>query len=144
MTPPRDPFSPNDSSPEKHQSTGSFLVREYTPIESPPSIPPSVPPEKKWLSTGFIMTLSIILGVLLTAGSLIGGLGSAFFVTRREYTTQELAYAGDKSTMQQILLKLDSSLNDQKGALEKQDRSLQKITDAVQEIKVDMARSKSP
>ena len=90
------------------------------------------------------MTLSIILGVLLTAGSLIGGLGSAFFVTRREYTAQELAYTGDKSTMQQILLKLDSSLNDQKGALEKQDRSLQKITDAVQEIKVDMARSKRP
>jgi hypothetical protein len=120
------------------------MIREFTPIESPPQLPPqmqpSAPPEKKWLSTGFIMTLSIILGVLLTAGSLIGGLGNAFFVSRREYTTQELLYATDKSTIQQILSKLDGSLTDQKNVLEKQDRSLQKLVDSLQEIKVDMAR----
>jgi len=138
--PPRDPFSPDERFPNTRQSSGSFMIREFTPIESPPQIPPSTPPEKKWLSTGFIMTLSIILGVLLTAGSLIGGLGNAFFVSRREYTAQELSYATDNSKIQQTLSKLGDALTDQKEVLANQNRSLQKVADTIQEIKVDMAR----
>ena len=142
MTPPRDPSAPPEGFPENRQATGSFMIREYTPIEPLPPQPTSPPPpaEKKFGSTGFIAALSVILGIILTSAVLIGGLGKAFFVTRDEYTKQEIAHSTQNSDLQQSLTKLAGAVSSQSTALEKQDATLQRLIDKIQTVREDMAR----
>jgi uncharacterized protein HemX len=142
MTPPRDPSSPSEF-PENRQATGSFMIREYTPIEPIPTQPTSPPPpaEKKLIgSTGFIAALSVILGIILTSAILIGGLGKAFFVTRDEYTKQETSHSTQNSDLQRSLTKLEGAVSGQSTALEKQDATLQRLIDKIQTVREDMAR----
>jgi hypothetical protein len=139
MTPPRDPSAPSDG-PENRHVTGSYLVREYTPIEPMASPPPVPQPEKKSPSIGFITALSVILGIILTAGAIIGGLGRAFFVSRDEYSKQEMVYTSEKSDLQRTLTKLEGAVSVQSITLEKQDGTLQRLVDKVQTIREDMAR----
>ena len=141
MTPPRDPNAPPENFPEGRQGTGSFMIREYTPIEPMPSQAPSASPsEKKFGSTGFIAALSVILGIILTSAVLIGGLGKAFFVTRDEYTKQEMVYSTQNSGLQGSLTRLEGAVSVQSNTLEKQDATLQRLIDKIQTIREDMAR----
>jgi uncharacterized protein HemX len=142
MTPPHDPSAPTEGFPENRQATGSFMIREYTPIEPMPTQPPSPPPpaEKKFGSTGFIAALSVILGIILTSAVLIGGLGKAFFVTRDEYTKQETANSNQNSDLQRSLAKLEGAVSVQSTTLEKQDGTLQRLIDKIQTVREDMAR----
>ena len=142
MTPPRDPGAPPEGFPENRQATGSFMIREYTPIEPIPNQPPSSSPpaEKKFGSTGFIAALSVILGIIISAAVIIGGLGRAFFVTRDEYTKQETVYTAEKSDLQRSLTRLEGAVAVQCGTLEKQDATLQRLIDKIQTIREDMAR----
>lgn len=140
MTPPHDPSAPPEGFPENRQATGSFMIREYTPIESMPSQQPAAPVEKKLFSTGFIAALSVILGIILTASAIIGGLGRAFFVTRDEYTKQETVYTNEKSELQRSLTRLEGAVSVQSTTLEKQDQTLQKLLDKIQTIREEMAR----
>jgi hypothetical protein len=129
MTPPRDPYAPENQ--QGRQGTGSFVVREYTPVEMNVQSPSQ--PEKRWPSTGFIVSLSVILGIILAASAIIGGLGKAFFVSRDEYNKQELVYTDDKSTIRQTLSRFET-------VLEKQGQALDRLVDSIHAIKVDMAR----
>ena len=142
MTPPRDP--PPEGFPEGRRETGSFIVREYTPIEPMAALPTapqaSLPTGKKFGSTGFVAALSVILGIILAASVIIGGLGKAFFVTRDEYTKKETDYTTDKSDLQRSLTRLEGAVSVQSITLEKQDQSLQRLIDKVQTIREDMAR----
>jgi hypothetical protein len=140
MTPPRDPSAPPENFPEGRQGTGSFMIREYTPIEPMPSQAPTSPAEKKLGSTGFIAALSVILGIILTSAVLIGGLGKAFFVTRDEYTKQETVYSSQNSDLQRSLTRLEGAVSVQSNTLEKQDATLQRLIDKIQTIREDMAR----
>jgi hypothetical protein len=130
MTPPRDPSAP-EGYPER-QGTSSFIVREYTPIE-PMNMQSPSQSEKKWPSTGFIVSLSVILGIIIAGSAIIGGLGKAFFVSRDEYTRQELVYTDDKSTIRQTLSRFET-------VMEKQGQALDHLVESVHSIKVDMAR----
>jgi hypothetical protein len=141
MTPPRDPNAPLENLPEGRQGTGTFMIREYTPIEPMPSQSPiSSSSEKKFGSTGFIAALSVILGIILTSAVLIGGLGKAFFVTRDEYTKQEMVYSTQNSGLQGSLTRLEGAVSVQSNTLEKQDATLQRLIDKIQTIREDMAR----
>lgn len=141
MTPPRDPSAPPEGFPDNRQGTGSFMIREFTPIESMlPMASPTTPPERKIGSTGFIAALSAILGILIAVAVLVGGLGRAFFVTRDEFTKQEAAHTDEKSELQRTLTKLESSVSVQSVTLEKQEQTLQRLIDKIQTIREDMAR----
>lgn len=140
MKPPRDPSAPSEGQDNNRHSTGTFMIREYTPIEPMPSPPPIPQPEKKSPSIGFITALSVILGIILTASAIIGGLGRAFFVTRDEYAKQEMVYTSEKTDLQKTLTKLESAVSVQSMTLEKQDVTLQRLVDKVQTVREDMAR----
>lgn len=114
------------------------MIREYTPIESIPTPTPAA--EKKVASTGFIAALSVILGIIIASGIIIGGLGRAFFVTRDEYTHQETIYTNEKSDLQRLLTRLEGAVAVQSSTLEKQDATLQRLVEKVQTIREDMAR----
>ena len=138
--PPRDPSLPPEGFSERRQETGSFVVREYTPIDPMPSLQPSESTVKKFGSIGFIAALSIILGIILASSAIIGGLGKAFFVDRDEYNKKETAYTMDKADLQRSLTRLEGAVSVQSITLEKQDQSLQRLIDKVQTIREDMAR----
>jgi uncharacterized protein HemX len=142
MKQPRDSSAPTEGFPEPRQATGAFMIREYTPIDSMPMATGVTPPptEKKVPSTGFIAALSVILGVIIAASVIIGGLGRAFFVTRDEFTHQEATYTNEKSELQTLLAKLEGAVAVQSTTLEKQDATLQRLVDKVQTIREDMAR----
>jgi hypothetical protein len=144
MTPPRDPSLPPDA-PEERHATGAFRIREYTPIEPMPS-PPPVPTTSatssgdiKTPSKGFIAAISVILGIILAASAIIGGLGRAFFVSRDEFTKQETVHTTERSDLQKSLTKLEGAVSNQGVTLEKQDVSLQRLLDKVQTIREDLA-----
>jgi len=95
---------------------------------------------KKFGSMGFVVAMSVILGIILASSAIISGLGRAFFVTRDEFTTQATAYSADKSDLQRSLLRLEGAVSVQSTTLQKQDESLQRLIDKVQTIREDMAR----
>lgn len=86
-------------------------------------------------STPFVIALSIVLGIVLAAGTILGVVGNAFYVSRDEYTRDTLKnsteVAGIKTTLNRIEL-----------SLSRQEILFEKLSDAVQTIKVDMARKK--
>ena len=130
-----------DDSSADHRPTGSYMVREYTPVQV--QSVEETPTSKRTMrapSTGFLVSLSIILGIVVASAAILGGVGNAFYVTRTEFTTENLSYTKDKQQLQdenheirQSLGRLESSVNNQAGAL-------QKIVDAFQDIKLDLAR----
>lgn len=146
---PRDPYMPEGNPNPKH-STGSFIIRErereYTPVEPMPAISSGTTGEHKPASSpsspsvGFLVTLSVILGVIVAGAALLGGIGNAFYVTRTEFTSERTDYAKDKQHFQDENYSVKQAINKFEETLSKQENTLQKIADSVQGIKVDMAR----
>jgi len=140
MTPPpiRDPSSPDDNINDDRR-TGSYVIREreYTPVQPMPE-PRSK--DTKSPSMGFMISLSVILGAILAGAALISGIGNAFYVTRSEFTSGNMSYTQDKQHFQDENYTIKQSLNRLEETLVREDVALQKISDAVQSIKVDMAR----
>ena len=136
--PPHDPNVPEEIPAGSRQGTGSFMIREYTPIEAVGL--PGSPGEKKTPSTGFLITVSVILGLVLGGAALLGGIGNAFYVTRVEYTAENTINAKDKQRFQDENYSVKQALGRFEDALSRQDATLLKIADSVQVIKIDMAR----
>ena len=138
--PPRDPNIPEEIPAGSRQGTGSFMIREYTPIEtiglsgSPGGKKTQTP------STGFLITVSVILGLVLGGAALLGGIDNAFYVTRVEYTAENTINAKDKQRFQDENYSVKQALGRFEDALSRQDATLLKIADSVQGIKIDMAR----
>ena len=83
-------------------------------------------------SQTFIVSLSIVFGLILAVGTVIGVMGKAFYVTRDEYNTKNLRDAEESTTVKNTLVRVEK-------ALSRQEASFDKLSDAVQAIKVDMA-----
>lgn len=89
--------------------------------------------KNRQMSSSFLIAVSVLLGILVAAGSIIGGLGRAFYVSRDEYTSQTLQYTQDKTVIQQTLERVDKTLTRQEGAV-------QRIFESVQDLKLDIAK----
>jgi len=124
---------------DETRHSASYMVREYTPVQSMPD-PVALSQQKSSPSTGFVISLSVILGAILAGAALISGIGNAFYVTRTEFTAGNMSYTQDRQHLQDENNSVKQSLNRLEDTLLRQDTSLQKIGDAVQAIKVDMAR----
>jgi replicative superfamily II helicase len=93
------------------------------------------PPEpiKKQPSMGFMIALSIILGVTIAAGTILSTVGNAFFVTRTEYQNHEKNDVEVTTTVRQTLKQIDSTLAAQSA-------SFKDLATSVEGIRIDMAR----
>jgi hypothetical protein len=108
---------------------------EPTPVDTIPELSQSIFQVKQTItpSKTFVAAIAAILGVLISAGTIIGVMGKAFYVQRSEYTEKNLRDAEATTIMQQSLTRMENTLNRQEAAFER-------LTDTVQTIKVDMAR----
>ena len=68
-------------------------------------------------------------GLILAVGTVIGVMGKAFYVTRDEYNTKNLRDAEESTTVKNTLDRVEK-------ALSRQEASFDKLSDAVQAIKV--------
>ena len=81
----------------------------------------------------FLTAISIALGIIVTTGIVISGLGRAFFVDRNEYNTQLLKDVRDKTEFSSAVEKLTQ-------ALSRQETAFEKMSQAVQAIQIEMAK----
>jgi hypothetical protein len=79
-----------------------------------------------------LIAISVVVGIVIGVGSIIGVIGKAFYVERAEYNTLLVRMAEDKTRMDETFKRLDSSLA-------RQEMSLQKLTDAVESLRTDNA-----
>jgi hypothetical protein len=86
-------------------------------------------------SMTFVVSLSIVFGLILAVGTVIGVMGKAFYVTRDEYNLKNLRDAEESTTVKNILDRVDHVLSRQENAFDK-------LSEAVQDIKIDMAKRK--
>jgi hypothetical protein len=104
--------------------------RTYTlPPETVKPVPSSTGPgvgERMW------KWAALVLGVLVTAGGLLGTFGHAFYVPRFEYTRQTQDEAVSRENMRGTLERLDKTLILQAKAFEA-------LTNEVQGMKIDLA-----
>ena len=98
----------------------------YTPTPLPE-------PVKKQPSMGFVIALSIVLGVTIAAGTILGTIGNAFFVTRTEFQIHEKNDVGETTTVRQTLNQIDKTMATQSAAFKD-------LAASVEGIRIDMAR----
>ena len=93
------------------------------------------PPEpiKKQPSLGFMIALSIVLGVTIAAGTILSTVGNAFFVTRTEFQGHEKNDVEVTTTVKQTLKQIDNTLA-------AQSISFKELAASVEGIRLDMAR----
>jgi hypothetical protein len=83
-------------------------------------------------SSSFLAVISIILGIVIATGSVIGVVGKAFYVERAEYNTAVVATVEEKT-------KVNENIRQMKDTLMRQEVVLQKLTDDLALIKQDLA-----
>lgn len=100
-----------------------------------------VPITQRVGSPSFIAIISIIVGIILGCGGIIGVLGRAFFVSKDEYTAKELKAAEEKgketSDLTRVLERLSQSLMRQEEAMTNQKVAFEKLSDIVHAMKWD-------
>jgi hypothetical protein len=90
-------------------------------------------PKPKHPSTSILIALSVILGIVISAGTIFGVLGDAFFVGRVEYNIKNLQDAETTTTFRQTLSQIDRTLA-------AQDKSFKDLAASVDAIRLDAAR----
>jgi|WetSurMetagenome_2_1015567.scaffolds.fasta_scaffold25059_1 hypothetical protein len=96
--------------------------------------PPREPPREG--GSKLLTPISIVLGIVISTGTIVGGLGSAFYVDRKEYNTTILREAEDRVTVAESLKRLDASLS-------RQEDSLKRLSDAVESLKATMSEART-
>ena len=102
----------------------------YTPAPTPIPLPE---PVKKQPSLGFMIALSIVLGVTIAAGTILSTVGNAFFVTRTEFQNHEKNDVEVTTTVKQALNQIDKTLSSQAA-------SFKELAASVEGVRIDMVR----
>ena len=89
------------------------------------------PPKKH--SASFVISLSIILGVVIAAGTILGFIGDSLFVTRNEYNDKNLRDMETTTTFKQTLNQVDKTLSAQAAGFKE-------LAASVDAVRMDMAR----
>ena len=80
-------------------------------------------------SVSFLTVISIILGIVLATGSVVGVVGKAFFVDRNEYNLQVVTNAEERGKVTETLKRLDQSIARLETSMEKISASLDNFKD---------------
>ena len=137
MTPPRYPTQAGGVSTGR--GTGRHEVARDDYFDIPDETPTNTLVDNRSISkassTSFLIALSVILGVLMSLGVVVGVLGKAFYVQRDEYTAKNLKDAEVNTVTQQTLTRLENALSRQEAAFDR-------LSETVQTMKLDMVRSR--
>ena len=90
---------------------------------------------RRQASPTFVVALSVVLGVVIAAGTILGVVGNAFYVSRGEYTQKILNEAQETTTIKYTLDRVEKTLNSQEKAFEK-------LSEVVRTIEMGAARKK--
>jgi hypothetical protein len=94
---------------------------------------PAIPEPPRKHSTSFVISLSVILGVVIAAGTILGFVGDSLFVTRNEYNNKNLVDMETTTTFKQTLNQIDKTLSAQASCFKE-------LTISVDAIRLDLAR----
>lgn len=83
-------------------------------------------------SSSFLAALAIILGIVISTGTILAVVGKAFYVERAEYNLAVVVAAEERTKVTETLKQLQNTLT-------RQDMSLQKLSDEVTIIRQDLA-----
>jgi hypothetical protein len=106
-----------------------------TPIQTPTPVmmDPYVPDRSVHLgSSSFLAALAIILGIVISTGTILAVVGKAFYVERSEYNLATVVATEDKTKVSETLKQLRDTLT-------RQETSLQKLSDDIGDIKQNLA-----
>ena len=92
-------------------------------------------PKQKHPSTSFVIALSVILGIVIAAGTIFGVIGDAFYVTRGEYNVKGLQDTETITTFRQTLNQIDRTLAAQAA-------SVKDLSASVDALRMDAARKR--
>lgn len=86
-------------------------------------------------SAPFIASVSVILGVILAVGMIVGVVGDAFYVTRHEYTEKNLKDL-------ELTTNFHSTLSQLKETMALQAANFKEMTASMEQIRIEMASRK--
>lgn len=92
-------------------------------------------PTKYRASAPFVTSISVILGVIIAVGIIVGVVGDSFYVTRREYTDKNL-----KDT--EMTTNFHSTLNQLKETMALQAANFKEMTASMEAIRIELASQK--
>jgi len=92
-------------------------------------------PPKYRASAPFITAISVILGVIIAVGVIVGVVGDAFYVTRHEYTEKNLKDI-------EMTTNFHSTLNQLKETMALQAANFKEMTASMEAIRIELASQK--
>jgi hypothetical protein len=113
----------------------TFTMPEGVPTYSPPpAILDPRPPDRVSSigSASFMATVALILGVVISTGTIIGFVGKAFYVERSEYNVAVVRTAEERIAVTETLKQV-------REAMSRQETTLQKLTDDLATVREDLA-----
>jgi hypothetical protein len=83
-------------------------------------------------SSSFLAAIAIILGIVISTGTILAVVGKAFYVERPEYNLATVVAAEEK-------IKVSETLKQMRDTITRQETALQKLSDDMGSIKQDLA-----
>lgn len=112
-----------------------FTVPEGIPVYTPPpAIMDPRPPDRVSSigSASFMATVALILGVVISTGTIVGFVGKAFYVERGEYNLAVVRAAEERIAVAETLKQL-------REAMHRQEATLEKLTSDLATVREDLA-----
>ena len=108
-------------------------IPQYTPTPvSEFSMPQTMrfePPRSPAGPSSFLTVISIILGILVATGTVVGVVGKAFYVERGEYNIQVVTNTEERVKVAETLKRLDLAMSRQEAIIDKMSQALEQLRD---------------
>ena len=109
----------------------TLTLPEGIQITPPPVMYEAPQPPQSVGSKSFLVLISTVLGTVIAASSIIGGLGNAFFVSRPEFSAQRMDDERNKIMVAESVKRIDA-------AMARQEEALAKLTDTMDTLRKEM------
>jgi hypothetical protein len=114
-------------------------INSLPPSVTPPPVPVEVPARKISTSMTF---LSVLLGVIIALGTVIGVGGRAFFVAREEYTKDSFDRATKETRIEGALNRINEIMTSQSEDLKDLGQATADIKASIVEMRVKLDKSR--
>lgn len=108
----------------------SFTMPEGIPVYTPPPVNPDRVTTIG--STSFLTTVGVILGIVISTGTILGVVGKAFYVERSEYNLAVVRAAEERTAVTETLKQV-------REAMTRQEATLQKLTEDLDAVRQTLA-----